>query len=315
MLPSTIENAPERGAGLHIGVAVDAVDWHVGEIKRAAKARGVRVTTFRLSGAQFDTSAKSGVKLRGFGDCAPDAIIARAIGGGTFQSVTMRLGVLHALHELGAPIWNGARAIERCIDKSMTSFLLGHAGIATPPTWAVESPFAARLIVQREIDNGPLVLKPLFGSQGRGLRLIRSVEELPGLEAVDGVYYLQRFVGVDRGGYRDFRVMVLRGQALCAMTRHSRNWITNVKLGARPSALAAEGEIAALAIRAAATVGADLAGVDLIRDAQGRLLVLEVNSMPAWRGLQSVTPFNIADAVVDRLVDAIAQKAVAGASR
>ena len=52
--------------------------------------------------------------------------------GGTFEAVTMRLGVLHALRELGVPVWNDARAIERCVDKSMTSFLLTRAGIPTP---------------------------------------------------------------------------------------------------------------------------------------------------------------------------------------
>ena len=48
----------------------------------------------------------------------------------------MRLGVLHALRELGVMVWNDARAIERCVDKSMTSFLLARAGIPTPATWA-----------------------------------------------------------------------------------------------------------------------------------------------------------------------------------
>jgi len=49
-------------------------------------------------------------------------------------------------------------------------------------------------------------------------------------------------------------------------------------------------------------VGADYAGVDLMRDADGRWLVLEVNSIPAWRGLQAVTPFRIADVLARDLV-------------
>ena len=49
-----------------------------------------------------------------------------------------------------------------------------------------------------------------------------------------------------------------------------------------------------LALRAAAAVGADFAGVDMIRDAADTLQVLEVNSMPGWRGLQKVAPFSIA---------------------
>lgn len=293
-----------RGGAPHIGVAVDAMDWGAREILRAAAATGARATIFRLAGAHFDSSVPSGLRIAGFGGGAPDAVVARAIAGGTFQAVTKRLGVLHALRELGVPVWNDARAIERCIDKSATSFLLQRAGIPTPPTWAVESAAAARAIARRECKRGAMVLKPLFGSQGRGLRLIRDAGELPESEAMDGVFYLQRFVGVDRGGYRDLRVMVLRGRVLAAMSRHSKGWITNVKLGGRPEAFTPDAEIAELAIAAAGAVGADIAGVDVIHDPQGRALVLEVNSMPAWQGLQKVTAFNIADAILAALVAA-----------
>ena len=86
--------------------------------------------------------------------------------GGTFQAVTLRLGILHALRENGVLVWNDARAIERCVDKSTTSFLLARAGIPTPDTWAVESRESARAIVRREAAHGPL-LKPLFGLGAR----------------------------------------------------------------------------------------------------------------------------------------------------
>ena len=55
--------------------------------------------------------------------------------GGSFEQVTLYLGVLHALRELGVTVWNDARAIERCVDKSTTTFFLQRAGIPTPWTW------------------------------------------------------------------------------------------------------------------------------------------------------------------------------------
>ena len=104
----------------------------------------------------------------------PDAVLVRSLSAGSFEAITLRLGFLHALREIGVVVWNDARAIERCVDKSMTSFLLAQAGIRSPATWITESRDAAREVVQREASRGPLVLKPLFGSQGRNLRLIKT---------------------------------------------------------------------------------------------------------------------------------------------
>jgi glutathione synthase/RimK-type ligase-like ATP-grasp enzyme len=81
------------------------------------------------------------------------------------------------------------------------------------------------------------------------------------------------------------------------MLREHESWITNVHQGARCTGIAAEGRIAELAVAAAAAVGAFHAGVDLIRDASGAWQILEVNSMPAWKGLQSVTSFPIAPVI------------------
>ncbi|MGA2793105.1 MAG: RimK family alpha-L-glutamate ligase [Roseiarcus sp.] len=295
----------DHSLGLRIALAVDKIDWHAREIARAMSSLGARAIPFRLSAARFDTNATFGLNIRGFGSDLPDAVIVRTISGGTFQAVTMRLGILHALRELGVLVWNDARAIERCVDKSTTSFLLDRAGIPTPATWAVESITAARGIVQREARHGPLVLKPLFGSQGRGLQLIRAAEDLPSPETTAGVYYLQRFVGVEREGFRDLRILVSRGRVVAAMVRHADSWITNIKQGGRPVATVPDAEVKALAIAAAGVVGAELAGVDIIRDADGRPYVLEVNSMPAWRGLQKVTSFNIAGLIVRDLLAAL----------
>jgi RimK family alpha-L-glutamate ligase len=196
-------------------------------------------------------------------------------------------------------VWNDARAIERCVDKSTTSFLLARAGIPTPPTWTVETREAATAIVRRETPLGPLVLKPLFGSQGRGLRLVQSEHDLPEAQAVAGVFYLQRFVGVERDGFRDFRLLVSQGRVIAAMVRHASGWITNVKQGGRPMAAVVDGDAAELAVRASAAVGASFAGVDLTYGSSCRPTVLEVNSMPAWSGLQKVTPTNIAATLAD----------------
>jgi RimK family alpha-L-glutamate ligase len=293
---------------------VDNMDWHARELTRALTALGSTSTPIGLTACGFATPSATGLAIDGFGAGLPDAMLVRSMSGGSFEAVTLRLGILHAARELGVMVWNDARAIERCVDKSMTSFLLARAGIATPSTWAVESREAAAAIVAREAIDRPLVLKPLFGSQGRGLRLIRTPDDLPDSTVVNGVYYLQRFVGAEQDGFRDFRLLVSRGRIIAAMARHSTRWITNVKRGARPVAVVANEEMRELAPRAAAAVGAAFAGVDILYDVDSRPTVLEVNSMPAWSGLQKVTPFNIAATLACDIVAAIAERLARGAS-
>jgi RimK family alpha-L-glutamate ligase len=315
-MPRSLEHLRRVGCnpGLTVGLVTDGVDWHARQLIRAFGIRGVRTVPISLPLCGLVTRSATGLHLDGFGETLPDAVVVRTISGGTFEAVTLRLGVLHALRERGVPVWNDARAIERCVDKSMTSFLLSRAGIATPATWAFESHKEARAIIKRETATGALVLKPLFGSQGRGLILIRTLDNLPPPEHVAGrVYYLQRFVGVERGGYYDFRLLVVHGRVVAAMQRHSSHWITNIKRGGRPVAVAVNEEMKMLALRSADAVGADFAGVDILYTSDGHPTVLEVNSMPAWSGLQRVTPTNIAAQFADALAAALARRGSRGA--
>ena len=296
MSPSDRRHAArEASAGPKIALAVDLYDWHARDLTTAFARAGAIAVPVRLSQCGFDTRRRSGLVIPGFGADLPDAMFVRAIGSGSFESVTLRLDVLHSLGALGVPVLNSARAVEICVDKAATSFALARHAIPTPATWTVQSEQAAHQIVRREAGHGPIVLKPLFGAQGFGLKLIRRDIDLPPPEAVEGVYYLQRFIAAERKGFRDIRLLVSQGKAVAAMTRHAAQWITNVKLGARPEWCEPDAAMTDLALRAAAAVGADFAGVDMIRDAADTLQVLEVNSMPGWRGLQKVAPFSIAD--------------------
>jgi len=235
-------------------------------------------------------------------------VLVRGIAGGSFEQVTKRLGVLHALRELGIAVYNDARAIERSVDKSMTSLLLHAAGVPTPPTWATESLAQAQRIAIREGAAGhALVLKPLFGSQGKGLRLVGRVagvhHPLPDIEGAYGALaYLQRFIPAQEAPGFDWRVLVVGGRAVTAMRRVSRHWIHNVAQGARCEPAALTADLASLAEAAAAALGMDYAGVDLMPSRRGTQ-VIEVNGAAAWQGLQRVTPFNIARAIVDDLLD------------
>jgi tetrahydromethanopterin:alpha-L-glutamate ligase len=292
-------------------VFIDRTDWHAGQLARAFAKAGVEPVFVSLAKCGFDgATGGSRLRLPFFEERLPLGAFVRSIAAGSFEQVTLRLGVLHALRELGVLVYNDARAIERCVDKSMTSFLLHNAGIPTLPTWTVESLEAARAIARREASSSqPLVLKPLFGSQGRGLTLIHDEAALPPPQAIGGVYYLQRYVTENRGRWRDWRVFVIGGRPAAAMVRHGITWKTNASQGATCAAVEPDGQMSTLAIAAAQCVGAGFAGVDLIRDDGGRLWVLEVNSNPAWSALQRVTRSRLAEELVSDFLSRVALEA------
>lgn len=297
---------------MRIAIMADETGWHTRQLQAALRARGMASRCVDLADCRIDTTAAwHGLVIPGFGRALPDAVLVRGIAGGTFEQVTRRLGVLHALREFGVPVYNDARAIERSVDKSMTSVLLNAAAIPTPPTWAIESGVEAQRVVMREGAAGhALVLKPLFGSQGKGLQRIGAVDgvhhALPPLDApYGGVAYLQRFVPPsERPGF-DWRVLVVGGRAVTAMRRISEHWVHNVAQGARCVATPLEAPLARLAEDAARALELDYAGVDVVpsADAAQPLQVIEVNGIAAWAGLQRVTGFNIARALVDDLLD------------
>lgn len=302
-----------------VAIMTDEVGWHTRQLQAALRERGAIGRCVDLEDCRIDTMAAwHGLVIPGFGRDLPDAVLVRGIAGGTFEQVTKRLGVLHALRELGVPVYNDARAIERSVDKSMTSLLLHAAGVPTPPTWALESAAQAQRIVMRESAAGhALVLKPLFGSQGKGLLLVGRVDgqhrPLPDLKGTYGsLAYLQRFVPpLTQPGF-DWRVLVIGGRAVTAMKRVSAHWVHNVKQGARCMPAELTDALAAVAETAARTLEMDYAGIDVLpAGTMDDLRVLEVNGVAAWQGLQRVTGFNIASAIVDDLLD----RRLAGARR
>jgi ribosomal protein S6--L-glutamate ligase len=253
------------------------------------------------------------LRIPGFEDTLPDGAFVRSVAAGSFEQVTMRLSMLHALRELGVTVWNDARAIECCVDKAMATHLFIKAGLNVPETYTAQSrEEAAELVGRVCVEETAFVLKPLFGAQGRGLKLIRRPDDLPLEEEIAGLYYLQRFVEpADEAGWQDYRLFVVGAEVIAGMKRVGQGWITNVKQGATPYPVPLTEELTGIALRAARAVGANYAGVDLIRGRCGTLFALEVNSSPAWSGLEAANPgINVAGVLAERFLDAVARAAV-----
>lgn len=302
---------PGGGRGMRIALFAEAGDGPAREVAAGLRRRGAEAVRLSLKTCRFDTREPFGLALPGFEAALPDACIVRGIPAGSFEQVTLRLGLLHALRELGVMVWNDARAIECCVDKSMTTHLIAKAGLATPPTFTAQSREEAADITARE--GVTLVLKPLFGAQGRGLRLIHSPDDLPAEEEVASLYYLQHFIEPAGEHWQDYRLFVCGGRTIAGMMRIGANWITNVKQGGQPQPAILTADLVDTAERATRAVGADYAGVDLIRARDGTLHTLEVNSMPAWGGLTAANPgLDVGDVLAERFLAALALRERAG---
>ena len=242
--------------------------WHGRSISRALRARGIRPLTVSLAACGFSTETRTGLAIPGLGDHLPKGALVLFVPGGSFEQVTTYLGVLHALRELGVTVWNDARAIERCVDKSTTTFFLqkrrhsdaldldrrqSRRSLRRRRDQARARPQARAEAAVRRARRRPAADRDARRPRaaGRGERRLLSA----------GVHSSGR-----RHAYRDWRIFVSAGRVVAAMIRHGSSWITNIKQGARAESAIPSKELADLALRAVACVGADYAGVDIIQD-------------------------------------------------
>ncbi len=287
-----------------IAIFTDDPGWHGKQLRLAFASRGYRSEYVSLTDCKINLDCSGmPVYIPGFELAMPDAVFVRGVPGGSLQEVVFYLDILHALKIMGIPVYNDGHAVERSVDKGMTSFLLKYARLKTPLTWVLKDRSSALAIAEQELKKGHCVIsKPLFGSQGEGVRRIEKMTDLFWLTSSNGVYYLQRFVDCEGQGYSDIRVFVVHGKAIAAMRRRGKSWLNNVARGAKCEKINLDSELSELAIQATHALAMDYAGVDVIKDAKGQYNVIEVNSIPAWKGLESVCDLNIADVLADDLI-------------
>jgi len=293
--------------------------WHTDELCRALGERGHVGVVLPYEGLVAQIGGQTRLTSADVPIFDADVVLARIIPGGSLEQVIFRVDALHWIEDRGVLVVNSPRAIERSVDKFYTTALLREAGLPSPETVVCESVNDAMSAIRR---MGDVVIKPIFGSLGHGmvrvsdpdvaLRVIRSLDQ------TRPVYYVQR--AIDHGG-RDIRVFVVGGRVRGAIERRAPDgdWRTNVARGgsAEPFDLpAAWGE---LAVRAAAAIGADYAGVDLLPSREGDVYVLEVNGIPGWEGLQKATGLDVAGAIIDHVIACVGSRrsiaASAGADR
>ncbi len=264
--------------------------WYLADLHRAASQRHC-VESLEFEGLWSVLDGISG-PLAGF-----DAAIIRSMPPGSLEQVVFRMDMLAAVESAGVILLNPPRAMEVAVDKFLSTGRLAAAGLPTPAThvsqtWKVAMEGFHAL-------GGDVVVKPLFGGEGRGITRV-SDEELAQrafktLQQLGAVIYQQQFI--EHEGY-DLRLLVL-GDRVWGMRRANPNdWRTNVSRGARTEPLEVSDELRQLAHRAADAIGAPFAGVDVLNGRDGRRYVLEVNAVPGWKALSQTLGVDIAAEVL-----------------
>ena len=287
---------------MRIGVLGNVGSWYVRDLGRAGAARGHEVLridfprmTARVSAAAASLASRD-ADLAAF-----DALVIRTMPPGSLEQVVFRMDALGQLEQSGVVVHNPPRAIECAVDKYLTTARLQAAGLPVPETVVCESAEDAQAAF--ESLGGDVVVKPIFGAEGRGILRVNdpdlALRVFRTLERIQAVLYLQRFV--PHPGF-DVRVLVLDGRVVAAMRRSSaHDFRTNVSRQAHAAAVEPTDQERAWALAASQAVGTRMAGVDLLYDDQGRGYVIEVNAVPGWQALARVTGLDIAQQLIESL--------------
>lgn len=273
---------------MRIGVFGNEDSWYVHELCRVGATRGHVLLPLLFD--QFVAKVQTGRIDFSCGEMdlsSLDAILVRTMPPGSLERVVARMDMLAGLKACGVRIINPPRALECAVDKYLTTQRLALAGMPVPATIVCENSDAA--LEAFELLGRDVVIKPLFGAEGRGIMRVSDPElalrAFRTLERLEAVLYLQKFI---TGPGFDVRVLLLDGELVGSMKRFPKpgDFRANISQQGSGVAHSATDRELELARWAANVTGSLFAGVDLMYNAELEPVVIEVNAVPGWRGLQ-----------------------------
>jgi RimK family alpha-L-glutamate ligase len=316
MIPTACQNAlhnrstTDRRSPMRFAVLASPESWYLKDLARAAAGRHDLLPVTFSDLASTLSSAGATVASGPTPLDSVDAVIVRTMPPGSLEQVVFRMDALARLEAAGVVVINPPKALEVAVDKYLTSARLAAAGLAIPHTIVCQTAEAA--MAAFAMLGGDVVLKPLFGAEGRGITRLTdealALRAFKMLEQLGAVLYLQEFIAHEGC---DLRLLVIGRRVLGMRRRNPLDWRTNISRGAIAEPLEVTDELADLAHRAAAAVGAPLAGVDLLPSLDGRLYTIEVNAVPGWRALARALRIDAA-ALVLEYVERCTERSPAG---
>ncbi|MFI9653704.1 30S ribosomal protein S6--L-glutamate ligase [Guyparkeria sp. GHLCS8-2] len=273
----------------------------------AANERGHEVRVLDVLRVYMNiTSNKPSVHYKGETLTDFDAVIPRIGASVTFYGAS----VLRQFEMMGTFSLNESVAISRSRDKLRSLQLLSRKGIGLPVTGFAHRPDDVEDLIKM-VGGAPLVIKLLEGTQGIGVVLAETnqaaesvIEAFMGLKAN---ILVQEYI--KEAGGADIRCFVIGDKVVAAMKRQGKEgeFRSNLHRGGSASLIRITPEERSTAVRAAKTMGLNVAGVDLLRSNHGPV-VMEVNSSPGLEGIEAATGKDIAGTQIQFIEKKLAER-------
>jgi RimK family alpha-L-glutamate ligase len=289
---------------LRIAMLGTTAGWHFDQLQSAATAQGHRLVHFSYEQLASTNGSRDRVQC-GEDDIASfDLILARTMPLGTLDQIVYRLSILHRLAARGCQVVNAPRCLEWCIDKYATLDIAQQLNIPVPETIVCQDRSTAMQAFMAL--GGDVVVKPLLGSEGRGIMRVSDRElawrTFATLAHQGAVLYVQQFVPP---GGKDLRILVLGNRMLGLRREHPTDWRTNHSRGSQSRLAEIPSPWQTHARRLAQQLELTYGAIDLVGP-DDDLKLLEVNAIPGWMGAQAVCDESIAAMIVDAVTATVA---------
>jgi ribosomal protein S6--L-glutamate ligase len=268
-------------------------------LREAAKERGHEVQVVDYARCYMNiTSHRPSVIFQGE-SLDFDTVIPRIGASYTFYGTA----VVRQFEMMGVFPANESQSITRSRDKLRSLQLLAREGIGLPVTGFAHSTKDIDGLISI-VGGAPLVIKLLEGTQGIGVVLAETKKAAESvIEAFRGLnanILVQEFI--KEAGGSDIRCLVVGGRVVAAMMRTAApgEFRSNLHRGGTSEVIRITPEERSTAVRAAKTMGLNVAGVDILRSNHGPL-VMEVNSSPGLEGIEAATGIDVAGMIIDFL--------------
>ena len=285
-------------------ILTDLKGWHYSQLYKSFQNNNVTVESACLEDLSIrveESASKVFLNNKELSDFTD--VFVRHVPGGTLEQVIINLNILKIFESNNINVMNTSESIETTVDKSLTSIRLKEANLLTPKTWIFRDIDSSIENTKNLLKKHSLIYKPLFGSQGENIVKISNINDFNKISNDSSIYYIQEFLETEPS--HDYRVLVIKSGSsynTYTMVRYGNSYINNYSKGGKCVSVKFDKDLIDVAIKAAQTINIPFCGVDIIKS-NDKNYIIEVNSIPAWRGMQSIINENISDQIVNSFLN------------